>query len=88
MAKMTLEIPDELRDAIRLPQQEQGQRLKRELAVRLYQKGLLAFGKARELAEMGKWDFHVLLGDEGIQRGYDVEELHEDLKTLGLEDPN
>ena len=82
MSKVTLEISDELRDAIRLPHQEHGARLKRELAIRLYHKGLMSFGKARELAEMSKWDFHVLLGDEAIERRYDVEELAEDLDTL------
>jgi predicted HTH domain antitoxin len=48
----------------------------------LYQKGLLAFGKARELAGMTKWEFHLLLGEEEIIRRYDLEELKEDLKTL------
>jgi predicted HTH domain antitoxin len=48
----------------------------------LYQKGLLSFGKARQLAAMSKWDFHQLLGEEGIIRRYDVEELEQDLKTL------
>jgi predicted HTH domain antitoxin len=50
--------------------------------LRLYQKGMLSLGKARELAEMTKWEFHHLLGKEGIVRHYDVEELEEDLKTL------
>lgn len=65
-----------------MPPGEQIARLHRELAVRLYQKGLLSFGKARELAGMSKWEFHLLLGEEGIVRRYDVEELEEDLKTL------
>ena len=42
----------------------------------------MSFGKARELAGMNKWEFHLLLGDEGIVRRYDMEELEEDLKTL------
>ena len=56
--------------------------MKRELAIRLYAKGLLSFGKARQLAGMTRWDFHDLLGEESIPRRYDVEELEEDLKTL------
>lgn len=82
MDKMMLEFPAELLEAIRLPAEEQQIRLQRELAVRLYQKGLLSFGKARQLAAMSKWDFHQLLGEEGIIRRYDVEELAQDLKTL------
>lgn len=82
MDKLTLEIPPDLVDAIRLPFEEKLTRLRRELALRLYEKDLLSFGKARELAGMSKWDFHVLLGDEGIPRRYDLEELERDLKTL------
>nr|WP_199325279.1 UPF0175 family protein [Phormidium sp. FACHB-1136] len=41
-----------------------------EHSSRLYQKGLLSFGKARELASLSKWDFHELLSQEGIQRSW------------------
>jgi len=82
MSKMILEIPAELVEALRVPPEEHQARLRQELAVRLYQKGLLSFGKARELAGMNKWEFHLLLGEEGIVRRYDMEELEEDLKTL------
>ena len=56
--------------------------MRQELAVRLYQKELLCFGKARELAEMNKWEFHEMLGVEGVVRSYDLEELEADLATL------
>jgi predicted HTH domain antitoxin len=82
MSKLTIEVPDDLVEALRVPPDEQLPRLRQELAVRLYQKGLLSFGKARELAEMSKWQFHYLLGQEGIERSYDVEELEVDLETL------
>lgn len=82
MSKVILEIPDDLAAALCVPPQERLPRLRRELAVRLYEKGLLSFGKARELAQMSKWDFHVLLGDEEVIRSYDVEELEIDLQTL------
>jgi predicted HTH domain antitoxin len=82
MSKMSLEIPGDLVDALRVPPEEHEARLRQELAIRLYQKGLLPFGKARELAGMSKWRFHFLLGEEGIIRRYDMEELEDDLKTL------
>jgi len=72
----------ELLQAIRLRAEEVPVRLKRELAIRLYAKGLLSFGKARQLAGMTRWDFHDLLAEEGIPRRYDVEEIEEDLQTL------
>lgn len=82
MSKVVLEIPGELAEALRVAPEEQETRLRRELAIRLYQKGLLSFGKARELAGLSKWAFHLLLGEEGIVRRYDTEELREDVKTL------
>ncbi len=68
MSDLTLRLSSELAEALRIPPDERHSRLQRELAIRLYQKGLLSFGKARELAEMAKWDFHVLLGQEGCDR--------------------
>ena len=82
MRTLILEMPNDVADALRVPRPEQEGRLRRELAVRLYQKGLLSFGKARELAGMSKWAFHVLLGEEGVTRNYDTEDLLDDLSTL------
>jgi predicted HTH domain antitoxin len=82
MPKVRVELPEELVEALKLPPEEVPLRLKRELAVRLYEKRLLGFGKARQLAGMTKWEFQQLLGDEGVLRSYDVEELEKDLKTL------
>jgi len=82
MKQFSIEIQDNLVDAIKLPVAEVPNRLRRELALRLYEKGLLSFGKARELAGMQRWEFHDLLGDEEICRRYDVKEWEEDLKTI------
>jgi len=84
MRPITLELSPDLRDALRIPVAEQGARLQRELAVRLYEKGLLSFGKARELAGLSKWSFHELLAAEGVLRHYDLEELEADLQILGV----
>jgi len=82
MPKIELEIPEELVQSIKLPRDEVLERLKKELALRLYEKGLLSFGKAREFAGLTKWEFSKLLGEEKIPRHYDVEEFEKDLKTL------
>ena len=82
MARVILEISDDVVQAIKLPAQEVSLRLQRELALRLYEKSLLSFGKARELAGMTRWAFHDLLGEEGIPRRYDKADLEEDLQTL------
>ena len=78
-----LEIEDEVADSLRVPPEERYDRLRQELAIRLYQKNLLSFGKARELSGLTKWAFHTLLAEQGITRHYDVAELREDLKNLG-----
>jgi len=82
MRAVVLELPPEVREALRIPVAEQEVRLRRELAIRLYEKGLLSFGKARELAGLSKWEFHELLAAEGVPRHYDLEELEADLQTL------
>ena len=77
-----LELNDEIGDALRIPPEEQEGRLRRELALRLYEKGLLSLGKARQVAGMEKWDFLLLIGQEGICRQYDKDELDRDLSAL------
>ena len=79
---LQLEFNDEIQDALRIPPDEQEGRLRRELALRLYEKGLLSLGKARQLAGMEKWNFLLLLAHEGISRQYDKKELDRDLSTL------
>ena len=82
MCAIALELSPDLCDALRIPVAEQEARLRRELAIRLYEKGLLSFGKARQLAGLSKWAFHELLAAEGVVRHYDLEELKADLHTL------
>lgn len=74
-----LQIPDTVVKAIRLPEERIVRELLVELAVALYVQGLLSFGKARELAGMGKYEFGRLLGERSIPRHYGREELDDDL---------
>ena len=82
MAQLCFEIPDDLFHAMKLPPGEAQVRIRCELAVRLYEKGVLSFGKARELSQLTRWEFHELLAKEGVARRYDVDEFEEDMKTL------
>jgi predicted HTH domain antitoxin len=50
-----------------------------ELAISTYSQGLLSFGKGRELARLGKFEFAQLLGKRGIPRHYGQDELEDDL---------
>lgn len=76
---LNLQIPDSIVQAIRLPEDRLSQELLKELAVALYAQGSLSFGKARELANMAKYEFGQLLGERGISRHYGQEELEDDL---------
>ena len=74
-----LQIPDAVAQAIRLPEERLIQELLTELAVALYAQRFLPFGKARELAGMGKYEFGRLLGERSVARHYGREELEDDL---------
>jgi predicted HTH domain antitoxin len=74
-----LEIPDHIAQAIRLPLAEQKEQLLLELALALYARGILSFGKARELTGLSKYEFGILLGKRDIPRHYEREDLQDDV---------
>ena len=74
-----LEIPDSIAQAMRLPGGECKQRLMVELALSLYGQGILSFGKARQLTDMSKYEFGLLLGRRGIPRHYEEDDLQDDM---------
>ncbi|TQQ81722.1 UPF0175 family protein [Halonotius roseus] len=79
----TLEIDDEVYEALQIPEGERKDTVKKELAVSLYARDILSFGKARSLAGLSKREFHKLLGDREITRHYDDGELAEDIEYSG-----
>ena len=76
---LQLEIPEGITQAIRLPEARIKHELLVELALSLYSQGFLSFGKARELAEMPRYEFGLLVGKRGIPRHYGQEELVEEI---------
>lgn len=76
---MQLAIPDEVVEALRVPEAEAETRLRQELALALYAQGIIGFGKARSLACLSVLEFGLLLGRRGIPRQYGEDELREDL---------
>ena len=75
-----IEIPPEVYDALSVPEGERQEVLEQELAVALYEKRILSFGKARELSGLSRREFHQLLGDRKVDRSYTSEELDEDIE--------
>ena len=78
MTIATITVPDEVLLATRMTREE----IQLELAISLFQKGKLSFGKARELAGLDFWAFQQILGSRGIAPHYDVVELREDMTTI------
>jgi len=76
--RVVIEVPENLR----IPPGELEERLRIELALRLYEKGIANLGQARRIAGLSKWDFLELLAKEGIPIHYGEEELREDLQVI------
>jgi predicted HTH domain antitoxin len=79
MAKLVLEISEEVRAALRLPPGEVERELRKELALALYQRQVLPLGKARALAQVTRWEFEELLGVRKVIRHYLEDDLQEDI---------
>ena len=75
----SIKVPPEVLDAIAAPPDEREPIVRQELAVSLYREGYLSFGKARELAELSKVEFHRLLGERTVERHYTEEDLDIDI---------
>jgi predicted HTH domain antitoxin len=75
---LSLEIPDAVSSALRLPPAEVESRLRLELAISLYTQEILSLGKAAELARLSRIDFNTILARRGIPMHYNQEELAED----------
>ncbi len=76
---LLLEIPDHVVQSMRLPALDQKQQVMKELAVALYARGILSFGKARELTKLNKIEFGLLLGRRGVPRHYTERDLEDDI---------
>jgi len=76
---ITLDLPNNLHEALHVSPEEAEKRLKLELAVSLYAQKALSQGKAAELAGMNWFDFNDVLAARGIPMHYGQKELEEDL---------
>jgi len=67
---------------INLPKKDAERIIIRELAIRLYQKGMISLGRAAEMCNLSLAEFLDLLSDEGIHINYDEDSLQSDLKVV------
>jgi predicted HTH domain antitoxin len=77
---LTFRVPEDIWHAMRLPEHEKHGQLLLELAITLYQRGILSFGKARALAGRTKWEFDEEVGKRKIERHYGEDDVDSDLK--------
>jgi len=76
---ITLDIPNNIHEALHVTPAEAEARLKLELAVSLYAQNALGLGKAAELAGMSRLDLNDILAERGIPMHYGEKELAEDI---------
>lgn len=77
--EVTLTIPDDLAQALPLPEEERESRLHLEMACLLHAKGWLSYGQAVRLSGLDHYRFGLELGERGIPRQYTEEEAEHDL---------
>lgn len=80
--KCELSLPETIVTALGYRESETGNAIKKELAVSFFQRSLLSFGQARQLAELTVWDFVQLLKDRKVTLHYGIPEYEEDLRTI------
>jgi len=77
---LTLEIPGDVADALRLPDLEKVKRLRLELSVSLYSQGILGLGKTARLAALSRSEMNRILAERKVSMHYGPEDLAEDLQ--------
>ena len=82
MKAVTIQIPEQIMNEIKIPRQQWSPVIKKELAVHLYREGYISFANAHRLAEMSKIEFHYLLGEHHIPRQYNIEDYEKDIENL------
>jgi len=68
--------------AAKIRQRDAADEFTKELAVHLFEKGILPFGKACKLTKMPKWKFMSLLASRKVPLHYTLEDFEDDLVTL------
>jgi predicted HTH domain antitoxin len=80
MPDVCLKIPEHIVNVIRFPPGEMECELLKELALGLYQRGVLTSGNACILAGMDRWQFNNALKLRKIPRHYTESNLKEDIE--------
>ena len=79
MHAIALEIPEDVARHIRLPQRRAKKLLMQELALRLFEQGIVTAAQAARLVKMTRLEFERLLAENEIPFHGEAEDLHSDL---------
>ncbi len=82
LVKCEITLPENIVKALGFREREVSNALKKELAVYFFERNLLSFGQARQLAALSVWDFLDFLRERKVPLHYDLSEYEEDLKTI------
>lgn len=77
--ELMLKIPGDVVETLRFPPDEIERELRKELALALYQRGVLSSGKASTLVGVTRWEFEEVLMQRQIRRHYTEKNLEEDI---------
>ena len=77
-----MELPKDVLLAADIPMINASAGIKKHLAVYMFKERILSFGKAAELSGLDKLALMELAGSKGISLNYDVDDYHEDLRTI------
>ncbi len=80
--KVTLEFSEEVVSILNIPKNRLPFEIQVQLALDLYEKGKLSFGKARELSGLSVWEFMERLRKNRIPIKYDIADFENDLETI------
>ena len=78
--EVTLKIPGDVVETLRFPPDEMEKELRKELALALYQRGVLSSAKACALVGATRWEFEEVLRQRQIRRHYTERDLEEDIE--------
>lgn len=78
--ELVLKIPEDVVETLRFPPDEMEKALRTELALALYQRGVLSSGKACVLIGVTRSGFEEILGQRQIRRHYSEANLDEDIE--------
>ncbi|HYO49590.1 MAG TPA: UPF0175 family protein [Chloroflexia bacterium] len=66
MAALNIPLPDDIRNALTISEEELASLALEALLIRLYERGDLSSGKASELLHVSRHEFLELLGEYGV----------------------